>query len=201
MGYFPGNWFQQVYSQRSYHLLTHWGRDIFQTVFWNAFSWIKLYQFRLIFNRSLPIRVKLTKIKHWLRKWLGADQATSHYLNQGLLIYWRIYAALGLNELEVYFYQQKRFYTTQSIFDTTFGELPTNNADRWMSWFIIGSKVNLFFRYRQNHRLNSRLIVRQLWQAMVDIMTYPTYPKSQWIDHNTNHGWSMQICFGIYNKF
>ena len=36
---------------------------------------------------------------HWFRQWLGADQATSHYLNQWWLIYWRIYASLGLNEL------------------------------------------------------------------------------------------------------
>ena len=28
-----------------------------------------------------------------------AGQATSHYLNQWWLVYWRIYASLGLNEL------------------------------------------------------------------------------------------------------
>ena len=27
------------------------------------------------------------------------DQATSHYLNQWRLVYWRIYASLGLKEL------------------------------------------------------------------------------------------------------
>ena len=31
----------------------------------------------------------------------GADQATSHYLNQWLLVYWRIYVSLGLNELMI----------------------------------------------------------------------------------------------------
>ena len=30
---------------------------------------------------------------------VGAEQATSHYLNQLWLIYWCIYASLGLNEL------------------------------------------------------------------------------------------------------
>ena len=29
---------------------------------------------------------------------IGAGQATSHYLNQWWLVYWRIYASLGLNE-------------------------------------------------------------------------------------------------------
>ena len=34
-----------------------------------------------------------------VQKGLGDDQATSHYLYQSCLVYWRIYASLGLNEL------------------------------------------------------------------------------------------------------
>ena len=83
--------------------LTHWGRDkmaaIFQTTYSKAFSWMKMYKFWLKFHWSLFLRVQLTIIQHRFRKWLGADQATSHYLNQGWKIYWRIYASLGLNEL------------------------------------------------------------------------------------------------------
>ena len=45
------------------------------------------------------LRVQLTIVHHWFRWWLGADQATSHYLNQWWLDYWRIYASPGLNEL------------------------------------------------------------------------------------------------------
>ena len=72
---------------------------IFQTTFSNAFSWMKMYSIRLRFHWSLFPRVKLTIFQHWFRYWLGADQATSHYLNQGWKVYWRIYASLGLNEL------------------------------------------------------------------------------------------------------
>ena len=72
---------------------------IFQTTFLNEFSWTKMYKFRLKFHWSLFPRVQLTISQHWFRWWLGADQATSHYLNQWWLIYWRIYASLGLNEL------------------------------------------------------------------------------------------------------
>ena len=83
--------------------LTHWGRDkmaaIFQTTFSNAFSRMKMFKFRLRFHWSLFPRVQLTIFQHWFRWWLGADQATSHYLNQGRKVYWRIYASLGLNEL------------------------------------------------------------------------------------------------------
>ena len=85
------------------YLLTHWGRDkmaaVSQTMFSNIFSWMKMYEFRLKFHWSLFLRFQLTIFKHWFRYWLGAVQATSHYLNQWWLVYWRIYASLGLNEL------------------------------------------------------------------------------------------------------
>ena len=79
--------------------------DIFQTTFSNAFAWMKMFQLRLKFHWSLFLRVQWTIFQHWFRWWLGAVQATSHYLNQWLLVYLRIYASLGLNELgwTVYF--------------------------------------------------------------------------------------------------
>ena len=80
-----------------------WGRDnmaaISQTTFSNAFSWKKTDEFRLRFDGSLFLRVQSTIFRHWFRWWIGADQATSHYLNQCWLDYRRIYALLGLNEL------------------------------------------------------------------------------------------------------
>ena len=66
--------------------LTHSGRDkmavIYQTTFSNAFSWMKIIKFWLKFHLSLFLRVQLTIFHHWFRWWLGAVQATSHYLNQ-----------------------------------------------------------------------------------------------------------------------
>ena len=56
-------------------------------------------EFCLGFHWSLFLRFESTILQHWFRKWLGADQATCHYLNQWWLVYWRIYASLGLNEL------------------------------------------------------------------------------------------------------
>ena len=83
--------------------LTYWGRDkmdaISQTTFSSAFSWMKMFEFRLKFHWSLFLRVQLTIIQHWFRWWLGADQVTSHYLNHWWLVFWRIYASPGLNEL------------------------------------------------------------------------------------------------------
>ena len=84
-------------------VLTHWSLDkraaIFQTAFWNGFSSMKMYEYRLKFHWSLFLCVKLTIFRHWFRKCLGAGQATSHFLNQWRLVCWRIYASLGLSEL------------------------------------------------------------------------------------------------------
>ena len=86
-------------------LLTYCGRDkmaaVSQTALSNAFSWMKMLEFRLKFHWSVFPKFQLTIFQHWFRYWLGAGQATSHYLNQWWLIYWRIYASLGLNELIV----------------------------------------------------------------------------------------------------
>ena len=40
---------------------------IFQTTFWSAFSWMKMFEFRLRFHWSLFLRVQLTTFDHWLR--------------------------------------------------------------------------------------------------------------------------------------
>ena len=101
---------RHFYSDRNQHLthLTHWGRDkmdaISQTTLWSAFSWMKNVWIPIEIsypneNKSLFLRVQLTIFQHWFRSWLGAVQATSHYLNQWWLDYRRIYASLGLNEL------------------------------------------------------------------------------------------------------
>ena len=83
--------------------ITHWGQDkmadIFQTTFSSAFSWMKMYIFRLRFHWSFFLRVQLTIFQHWFRWWFGGGQAKRHYLNQCWLVYWRIYASLDLNDL------------------------------------------------------------------------------------------------------
>ena len=91
---------------RGIFLLTHFGADkmatIFQTTLSNAFSWMKMYEFLLKVHWDLFLRVLLTIFQHWFRWWLGTDQATRHYLSQWRLDYWRIYASLGLIELNWY---------------------------------------------------------------------------------------------------
>ena len=64
---------------------------ISQTIFSSAFSWMKMFEFRLQFHWSLFLRVQLTIFQHWLRWWLVADQVRSHYPKQWRLGYSRVY--------------------------------------------------------------------------------------------------------------
>ena len=56
---------------RSVVTLTHWGRDkmaaIFHKTFSNRISWMKMFEFRLTFHRSLFLGVQLTIFQHWFR--------------------------------------------------------------------------------------------------------------------------------------
>ena len=58
-------------SELQWLTLTHWGRDkmdaISQTTFSNAFSWMKMYWFRLRFHWNSFSRVQLTIFQHWFR--------------------------------------------------------------------------------------------------------------------------------------
>ena len=80
---------------------------ISQTTFSNVFSWMKRFVFWFEFHWKSFLGVQLSKSQHWLRWWLGAEQATSHFLNKC----WpssRKYSALrGMNcvtpHLDIYF--------------------------------------------------------------------------------------------------
>ena len=76
------------YGILKYDINTLWSckmAAILQTTFSNAFSWLKIYKFWLLFHWTLFLRVQ----------WLGTDQATGHYLIQLWFDYRRIYAALS----------------------------------------------------------------------------------------------------------
>ena len=130
-------------------VLTHWGRDkmaaISQTTLSNAFSWMKMLEFRLNFHWSLFLRFQLKIFQHWFRWWLGADQATSHYLNQWWLDYRRIYASLGLNELthwgliNMACFRVFHFLETKVLhFYSNFAEmLVSNHIQIWFVWDIL----------------------------------------------------------------
>ena len=59
------------------HPWTKW-----QTTITNAFSWMKMTEFRFEIFWNLFPGVELTISQHWSMWWLGVEQATSHYLKQ-----------------------------------------------------------------------------------------------------------------------
>ena len=79
--------------QQSTNRARHFPNDILKYILLNENIWISI-RFSLKFVPSFQLKIN----QHWFRKWLGTGQAASHYLNQWWLIYWRIYASIGLNE-------------------------------------------------------------------------------------------------------
>ena len=68
-------------------------------------------------------KVRIDNIPALVRLWLGADQETADYLNYWWLVYGRIYASLGLNEL------------THWGLVTPFGDLDL--GQRWLRYWLV----------------------------------------------------------------
>ena len=91
-----GGWVTKFNTLRPRQNYPHFGNDNFKCIFMNENVWI----LHLRFHWSLFLRHELSIFQHWSRRWLGTDQATTHYLNQCCwLVYWHIYESLYLNEL------------------------------------------------------------------------------------------------------
>ena len=81
---------------------THWGLDqsvaISQTTFGHVFSWIKMNSLRISLKSVLKLRIinipALDRIMAWGRP-------SEKSLSEPMIVYWRIYASLGLSELSV----------------------------------------------------------------------------------------------------
>ena len=96
---FVGMWPRGSRGYCSIHIETQTKLSPFRRRHFQMQFLMKMYEFRLRFHWSLFLRFELTIFQHWFRQWLGADQATSHYLIQWWLHHRCIYASPGLNEL------------------------------------------------------------------------------------------------------
>ena len=70
----------------------HLPDEIFKCIFLNEMVWVSI-----AISLKLSLGVQLTIFQH-LPRLQDNGQATSHYLKQWWLVYWRIYASLGFNE-------------------------------------------------------------------------------------------------------
>ena len=65
-----------IYTIRLQQKCCHFADDIFKWIFFSENVWWFRFQWNLF------IMVQLTISQRWFRYWLGATEATSHYLNQ-----------------------------------------------------------------------------------------------------------------------
>ena len=75
--------------------------DMSQTIFWDAFSWMKNYVFWIKFHWKLFLRVELTITSIGLPHGLAPNRRQANIWTNGDPIHWRIYAALGGDEFNV----------------------------------------------------------------------------------------------------
>ena len=118
---------------------------IFQTAFWNAFYWMKyfLIDISLKFVPEVPIGNILALVQ---------VKATSKYLNQWGLAYWRIYASFGLKELTLL------HAVTPSL------PMPSTNSrhsDKFEVRDIYHCKT-----WKKFHCVRVSLYVKSVWQEM-----------------------------------
>ena len=79
--------------------LTHLSLDkmsaVSQTIFSDAFSWMKIFVFWLRFHWILFLMVQLTIAQHWFRYWLAPNRRQSIIWTNADTIQRRIYATVG----------------------------------------------------------------------------------------------------------
>ena len=108
---------------------------IFQTTFWNGFSWMKLYEYQLKVHWNLFPRVKLTIFRHWFREWLGAVQATSHYLNKWWLVCTR---PQWVNACMMASWHRNAFCVTDTLWEKPVtGGFPSQRYSNMELWYYL----------------------------------------------------------------
>ena len=123
---------------RPRHNGRHFPDDIFKYIFLNENV-----------HGTLILSFQLMIFHHWFRQWLGADLATSHYLNQWWLDYRRISASLGLSLhlTEDKFIETVQNFTHHKVFENYIlrnavtssrspKRYPNNYGFLWQYWWI-----------------------------------------------------------------
>ena len=113
----------------------HSADDIFKCIFLNENAWIPI-KISLKFVPKGPIN----NIPALVQIMLGTNQAASHYLNQWWLVYWRIYASVGLNELR------------HGSVMTSIKIMGCNNSSMTRWWSVRAVKVRVWMGNYMAHR-------------------------------------------------
>ena len=88
---------------RKIQTLTHWGWDKFATILQMTFSNALNENVRILHKISLKFvpKVQINNIPALVQKTAWHQPSDKQLLNQWCLVYWCVYASLGLNELRI----------------------------------------------------------------------------------------------------
>ena len=129
--------------------------------------------------------------QHWFREWLGAVQATSHYLNQWWLVYWRIYASLGLNEL-THWGLDEMAYILQMTFRNAFCEMKS---------IILCFKFHFKSASVQGLvlcRTGDTALPERMMTIFYETLRHHLEFLQKWV---ASHGWNPSICTQQMSKY
>ena len=135
---------------------------IFQT-FFNAFSWLKMYKFRLRLHWDVPTRPfntirALNEIMAWRRP------GDKPYLNQWWIVCWCIYASFTLNELKFLCDAVNLPSRNSASHMAEWSHLHKNSRREW--------SVNLHIYYRPLPELLMGSVHKRLIMQVANVMQY-----------------------------
>ena len=147
---------------------------ILRTTLSKAFSWLKMYGFRLRFHWSLFLGVQLRIFQQWCGWWLGTDHATSHFLHKLLFcllthicvtrpqLYNHQYINLVGSDLSIQFFYSGLGYFTIAVYSGSslwvsvccstklFVTVKISNNSKLCH--SINAKIRIVFKTFQQHR-------------------------------------------------
>ena len=160
----------------------HFADDIFKCIFLNENIWI-LLQISLKFVPEVRIKniPALVQIMAWRRP------SDKHYLNQWWLVYWCIYASLGLNELKYRkFVKPSKSFCWQQYRDKKAIWLNHNRSQTWSTHYYVIS-------FDRKQHQSGGIALKLQKNKQLGFSWWISSPKLQMIPH---HMWiiNMHMC-------
>ena len=116
-------------------------------------------------------------LQQWFRWWLGAHQATSHFLNEWWLFSWSICASLGLSELINCSYDFITIYRSRFFFFYSF----SSSLYLYLSRHPAILSIHIKIRHRKNR-----------------VISYTIFDLDHFIWYNTLYSYSLSIQCWIF---
>ena len=169
---------------------------ISQTIFSNAFSSMKMFEFRLKFHWSLFPMVQLMIFQHCFRSWVSVVQATSHYLNRCWFVYRCIYTSLDLNELKSVIRPEKNIIIIGLVHSTY---KFCNNT-----WYLVFGPTCMSTHLAGIPVKEPRLIIIyfiHVDKLQLQRVTIDRKPLCLCVNHSNTRRFSVSFGYNVYHKY